>query len=206
MFSPLFKVLEERNSAINGRIRVIRSLGLGIYIQVENLTQSGGVVYNVWKTTLRKIKRKKDEVEDCLILGLGGGSAASLVKNYWPKAKITGVDIDPVMIELGKKYLGLTKVKVVIEDAEGFVRKDKKKFDLILIDTYTGDEFPKEFEKEEFLKQIKKKLKKEGMAIFNRLYYGEKRKEAMRFGESLEKVFSKVERVFPEANILFIVS
>jgi len=166
---------------------------------VEGLTQSGGVVSDVWRTTLWKIKKFK--IKNCLILGLGGGSAALLVKRFWSDAKITGVDIDPVMVELGKKYLGLKKVRVVIKDAEDFIKKTKRKFDLILVDTYVGYEYPEKFEKDEFAYSVKKCLNKGGIAIFNRLYSGEKRAAVLRFGRRLEKIFSKVDFVYPEANL-----
>ena len=38
------KVLEKKKSKINGEIKVVKTLGLGTYIQVNGLTQSGGVV------------------------------------------------------------------------------------------------------------------------------------------------------------------
>ncbi|MFH1863767.1 MAG: hypothetical protein ABIJ85_02580, partial [bacterium] len=107
------KILEERKSKYNGDIKVVKSLGYGTYIQVEGLTQSGGVVTDVWRTTLKKLRTK--EIKNCLILGLGGGSAAKLVRKYWPDCKIIGVDIDPVMAELGKKYLGLGQIRMEIE-------------------------------------------------------------------------------------------
>src|SRR3989344_9616764 len=113
------KILEEVTSPINGKIQVVRSLGLGNYIQVEGLTQSGGVVNEVWKTTLWKLKNKRTkELKNCLILGLGGGSAAKLVRKFWTDAKITGIEIDPIMVNLGKKYLKLDAagVDVIIDD------------------------------------------------------------------------------------------
>lgn len=201
------KVLEEVTSPVNGKIRVVKSLGLGTYIQVENLTQSGGVTYNVWKQTIKKIHRSLITNHNSLILGLGGGSAAKLVRKYWPQAKIVGVDIDPVMVEMGKKYLGLKGIEVFIEDAEKFLKKHeevKRKYDLILIDTYLGYEYPKKFEEEAFLREVKTQTGKGGIAIFNRLYMADKRKAAVKFGEKLEKIFPKVERYFPEANIMFI--
>lgn len=200
------KVIEEVDSPINGKIRVVKSLGFGTYIQVDNLTQSGGVVYEVWWNTLRKITHYPLSINHCLILGLGGGSAAKLVKKFWPEAKITGVDIDPVMVELGKKYLGLSKINVVIEDAKKFVTNCKEKYDLVLVDTYLGDKYPKKFESDEFLKSVRRLLFNGGIAVFNRLYFGEKRPKAVKFGKKLEKVFGKVEYVYPEANIMFIAS
>ena len=38
-FSLTNKILEEVESGINGKIKVVKSLGLGTYIQVEGLTQ-----------------------------------------------------------------------------------------------------------------------------------------------------------------------
>ena len=82
----------------------------------------------------------------------------------------------------------------------------KKKFDLILVDLYVGDEFPKKFETKNYIQRIRSVLAHNGIAIFNRLYYGEKRSQAMRFGNKLEKMFKNVEYFYPEANLMFICS
>lgn len=205
------KVLEQVESPINGKIQVVRSLGLGTYIQVDGLTQSGGVVSDVWRTVFKKISHQSSTINHCLILGLGAGSAAKLVRKFWPKAKITGVEIDPIMVKLGKKYLKLDKVgvDVVIEDAEKYVSATSSQltansFDLILVDLYIGYDVPVQFTQENFIKRILSLLTSEGIAVFNRLYFSEKRKEAEKFGEKLEKIFSKVERIFPEANVMFV--
>ena len=193
------KILEERKSKYTGDVKVVRSLGFGTYLQVGGITQSGGVVEEIWKKTLRFVNRKSYIVNRCLILGLGGGTVARLIKEYWPEAKITGVEIDPVMIELGTKYLGLKRNEIEIEigDAYNF---DSKGFGLVVVDVYCGDKFPKKFENEKFLK----KLTKNKLVIFNRLYFGEKRKEAVRFGNKLEKIFSKIEWFYPQANLMFL--
>ena len=206
--------VEEVDSPMNGKLVVMRNFAWGTYIQINKLTQSGGVVKAVWKTTLKKIGHQA--INHCLILGLGGGSAAQLVRKNWPEAKIVGVEIDPLMIELGAKYLelGTSAVDIKIEDAFRFVKKESKqslplrggKYDLILVDTYVGDEFPRKFESEDFLKLVKKLLSQRGIVIFNRLYYGEKRKEALKMLKKLEKVFPGVEAVYPEANVMFVCS
>ena len=201
------KIIEEVHSPINGKIEVVKSLGFGTYIKVEGLTQSGGVVYDVWKSTLKEVKKEKPEITKSLILGLGGGSAAKLVKKYWLKAKIIGVDIDPVMIRLGKKYLGLQDIEIREEDADKFIRKELAggiKYDLILIDMYIGDKVPQKFQADKFTKAIHRLLSEDGLAIFNRLYYGEKRPEAVKFGNRLESLFSNVDYVYPEANLMLV--
>ena len=207
------KVLEEVESPINGKISVIKSLAFGTYIQVSGLTQSGGIIKSIWNKTLKNVKGKRREVKNCLILGLGGGSIVEVVTKYWSEAKIVAVDIDPIMVELGKKFLGLEDrgIEIVIGDAYEFLSqndksKSKKKFDLILVDLYVGDEFPKKFETKNYIQRIRSVLAHNGIAIFNRLYYGEKRSQAMRFGNKLEKMFKNVEYFYPEANLMFICS
>lgn len=64
------KIFEERRSKFNGNLRVVKSFGLGIYIQANGLTQSGGIVEKFWDQTLRKIKNEKPK--NVLVLGLGG--------------------------------------------------------------------------------------------------------------------------------------
>lgn len=212
------KVLEEVESPINGKITVLKSLAFGTHFQVGGLTQSGGLVYEVWKTALKKVKSQKFQIKSCLILGLGGGSAALLVRRFWPIAEITGVDIDPTMIELGKKYLNLegTRAGAIEADAAEYCDKEatllrksyggQGKYDLILVDIYVGDESPKHVQTEEFVRNVEALLEEEGIAVFNRLYYGEKRPEAEKFGKKLEKVFSNVSPIYPEANVMFVCS
>jgi len=189
--------LEERKSKYNGELRVVKTLGLGTYIQANGLTQSGGIVETIWKQTLRKIQDSRFKIHDVLILGLGGGTAAKFIRRYWPEARITGVEIDPIMIELGRKYLGLKDVQIKMQDAYNF---DTGGYDLVVADLYHGDKFPKKFENEKFLK----KLRKNKLVIINRLYFGDKRKEAVKFGEKLRKIFDKVEYFYPEVNAVFI--
>jgi spermidine synthase len=203
------QVLEKTSSPTNKNIEVVRSLAFGTYIQVDGLTQSGGVLRGIWKQTLKKVKSQKSKVKSCLILGLGGGSLALLLNKVYPEAKITGVDIDPKIVKLGKNYLKLDteKVNVVISDAMKFVKKEKKakkKYDLILTDLYVGYEYPREFESENYMRLVGSLLADNGVAVFNRLYFGDKRSEAIKFGNKLEKMFSKVDIFYPQANIMFI--
>ena len=89
-----YKILEEKKSKYNGSLKVIRAIGLGTYIQAENLTQSGGIIESMWRSTLRTVHRSLFTVHNVLILGLGGGTIVKLIHKNWPNAKITGIDID----------------------------------------------------------------------------------------------------------------
>lgn len=192
------KILEIRESKYNGEIKVKRTFGIGTYIQAGGITQSGGVVKTIWKTALKKIKKEKrithSVVKNCLILGLGGGTVAGLIRKKFPNAKITGVEIDSVMVEMGKKYLNLGKydVDIKIADARKFYVGN---YDLVIVDTYLGDKY---------IDLVKLNLSKSAVVIFNRLYLKDKREVVDKFEKKLKKVFSSVEVVRPLVNVVFI--
>lgn len=199
--------MEERESKYNGHLKVSQGLGFGTYVQAEGLTQSGGIVGVIWKPTIKKVKSEKLIVKSCLILGLGGGTAAKYVRLFWPEAKIIGIDIDPIMVELGKKYLGLDEigVNIKIADAASFITI-RDRYDLIIVDLYNGEQFPEKFGNTEFLNKVKASITKDGIVVFNRTYYGDERPETVKFGNKLKKIFSKVEWFYPEANLMFLCS
>ena len=208
------KILEERKSKFNGNLRVVKTWGMGTYIQSDGLTQSGGIVETIWSRTLRKIHHSQSTVHNSLVLGLGGGTVVKLIRKNWPEAKITGVDIDPIMIGLGKKYLGLDEYEVDIKigDALAFSEELKvkksaslrvEKFDLVIVDLYNGDQFPKKFETNNYIHLVRLNLTSSGIAVFNRPYFDDEKREADEFGKKLEKTFEKVEWFYPEANLMF---
>lgn len=198
------KILEVAQSPINGRLVAIKDLAWGVHIQANGVTQSGGVAEYVWKYTLKQ--NAKYDIQNTLILGLGGGSIAKIVRKNWPNARIVGVDIDPIIVRFGEDYMNLKKydVEIHIEDAEKFVKREKRTFDLICVDMYQGDKFPEKFRSEEFIAKVKSLVSENGIAIFNRLYGGDYRKSANQMLKKLEKVFSEVNPVYPEANVMFV--
>lgn len=198
------KVLIKKRSKYNGMLTVRSDLTWGTYIQTGLLTQSGGVARLVWETTLGTLKDEK--FKNILVLGLAGGGVAKILRKQWPKAQITGVEIDPLMVELGEKYMKLKKYNVDthIVDAREFLKNNNEKYDLILVDMYVGEHIPEMFTRKGFVKDIKTHLSKSGVAVFNRLYYDEKRKLAMQFLKVLEGQFKSVDPVYPEANVMFV--
>ncbi len=198
--------METRNSDYNGKLEVWRDLAWGAYIMAGNITQSGGVAKKVWQSTLEHVKNEDALVKNCLILGLGGGSIANIVNKNWPQASITGVEIDSQMVALGKKYLGLDtkKVEIICQDASEFIKSHKKKYDLVCVDMYVGTDVPGKFASQEFVEKAKSLVVPDGIIIFNRTYYDEKRKEALAFEKVLLASRFRVERFFPEANLMFI--
>ena len=203
------RVLEEVESPINGKLTVVRDLIFGTYIKGGGLPQSGGLAEKIWRPPLKRVKRIKPSIESCLVLGLGGGGIVKLLKKHWPEVKILGIEIVPIMISFGKKYLGLdeTDLEIIMEDAYkycGKLAKTKRKFDLICVDVYVGRQVPEKFATEDFIKLVKKTVVTDGIAIFNRLYGKEDRAQAESLHRKLIHAFRKVTPLYPEANVMFV--
>lgn len=205
------KILEI-DSKINKKIRVYKWLG-DYLVKTGEITQSGGFVKDIWekgvKETQKILKRKNiNQGFTILILGLGCGTLAKILSKKFPQAEIYGVEIDKSFIDIGKKFFSLAEIsnlKIIIGDAEEIVKKiarGKKKFFLIFLDCYVGDNFPKKLEKESFLTLLRRILKREGVLIINRLYYKEKIKETDLFIKKLKIVFPFFQKLKYWSNLL----
>lgn len=195
-------IVEEFKSEYSKRLIVkkIWDWGWHYYVTTGVLTQSGGLINDLWKPLISNIQYP---ISNCLILGLATGTLASIIAKKYKGVKITGIEIDPVMIKIGKKYFDLDKIpnlEILNIDANEY--KFNKKFDLTLIDLYLGDKPPEFIYTDKFLKKIKKVSKR---AIFNHLFYDDKKKkDAEKLIEKLGKYFKviKLHRVL--TNIMII--
>ena len=221
------KLLEKTKSPINGEITIYSLFG-SPRMQIGGLLQSGGVVADIWKKGIKAATSKQLPAASILILGLGCGTAAKVFSQKWPKAEIVGVEIDLEVIKLGKKYFGLDKIpnlKIVCGDGiklaaryqkpEARIKKLKAgnwqletgsldKFDLIIVDLYLGEQIPEKSESLIFLRKLKSLLSKNGIVIFNRIFWDTHKKSAKLFVQKTEKVFKEVKLVRTVANLLVI--
>lgn len=134
-------------------------------------------------------------VDRVLMLGYGGGSVTEYFRHYHKNLDVDGVEIDPVVIEMAKRYF-LVKPdqnnRIHIQDAREFVNQTKKKYDLVFTDAFGGGFVPKHLVTIEFFKEIKSILSDDGCIVTN-LYDDSLHK---RFLAAYEKLFQVVD-VYP---------
>lgn len=107
---------------------------------------------------------------DILVLGLGGGAIPSVLSGIYPSAKIDIVDIDPEMPEIAKEYFNFSvsrNVRVFIDDAFLFMLQTRRKYDVICLDTYCADQFPRTVDNPDFLIRASGILKSGGVVAAN---------------------------------------
>ena len=100
----------------------------------EQIMKKFSIPYEIYKNY-----HKGEAPKKVLILGAGTGNDAVVALQNGAK-EITAVDIDPVILELGKKYnmakpYDDKKVRTVVDDARHFIKSTKEKYDLIILGT-----------------------------------------------------------------------
>ncbi|CAJ1446706.1 unnamed protein product [Effrenium voratum] len=93
--------------------------------------------------TLASVYLRNSSGEDAprvLILGLGGGTVARLLRRLKPEAILVGVEMDGEVIAAAKEFFDLEalQVEVVHQDGLAFLREEKRHFDLIIDDIFVG--------------------------------------------------------------------
>ena len=102
-----------------------------------------------------------DEVQECyhafanecvtrtcnrvLIIGNAAGTTARALSVLYPGARVDGVELDPVVSELGREYLGEGAVRglhVVAADGRAYLTTTAQRYDLIVVDAYRQTYIP----------------------------------------------------------------
>lgn len=75
-----------------------------------------------------------------LVLGLGGGSAARLVRAVAPAARIVGVEQSAEVIRAARRWFELDSldVEVVHDDARRYLSRCRRSFDVVIEDVFIG--------------------------------------------------------------------
>jgi spermidine synthase len=105
-----------------------------------------------------------------LVIGLGGGA---VTKRYWhdyPGVLVDSVEIDPVVVDVAKRYFGLPedpRLRVFAQDGRRFVQTATEKYDIVVIDAYYADSLPFHLTTQEFFREVKSKMAPDGVVVYN---------------------------------------
>ncbi len=135
-----------------------------------------------------------------LFLGVAGGTALKQLATVYPTAEITGVELDPAVIDVARRYFGLAdepNVKLVAEDARWYLGADKQIYDIIALDLYVTGHVPFFTTTREFFELARARLAPDGILMMNVLVLSERLRD-----ELLGPFIRTVRAVFPSAFLI----
>lgn len=168
----------ETSSNINAKI-VVQDINGHRNVIVNGIQQTGAYVESIFFKGFRSFHLLElPNIQNILVLGIGGGYVIKTLLHAYPDARITAVDIDQKIIDIATHYFALpssTRLTYICKNAESFVKQSGKNslFDLIIVDLYIGDDVPDFLQKPPFYNDLRQRLTAQGHVFIN--YQGTKR-------------------------------
>lgn len=124
-----------------------------------------------------------------LILGLGAGSQVKLYNKIYKVKIITGVEIDPLIIDLGKKFFDLNapNLKTVNGDICSFLDTTPEIYSLIILDAFKENIFEENCQSPAFFRKVRGHLAPAGVFLVNKVLKDSSNRE---IEKELKKIFN----------------
>lgn len=185
--------IEKRRGSVNPYLEVIQFRGSHI-LNAQTVNYSFGGLQLVFESLFNKIKIDQYDFKNVLILGMGGGTIISLLRDkYGKNYPITALEKDKVIIELAGTYFKIKTYQdlhIVCGDAFEYVSKTNKKYDLIISDLFIESNVPDIFASIHYLKCLKRIATENCCVIYNKMTQKSfHKKEFVSLCENFELVF-----------------
>lgn len=136
------------------------------------------------------------DVKSLAIVGLAAGTTAKEAAAAFPDVQIDGIEIDPVIVDIGRKYFDMNEpnLNVIIQDGRWALANSSKKYDVISIDAYRPPYIPYSLTTQEFFQVVYNHLSENGVMVIN---VG----RAPQDRRMIDSLYATVRTIFPTAYI-----
>jgi spermidine synthase len=182
-------VIEKGITALGQSYEVNFENGVKV-LNSENTNYSFGSLHQIMLKGIDEVLRTL-QPKSVLMLGLGAGSAISILKQKCPyEFKLKAIEIDEELIALARKHFNLDEMnaEVVNMDARLAIKDmPSASFDLIIDDVFWDNQVPAFCKEETYLKDNARLLTANG--VYMRNIMAESRIDSKFYEENLSKVF-----------------
>jgi spermidine synthase len=136
----------------------------------QSLVTGGPWDYFLIADSFRPAQATEPEPKVVAILGLAGGTAArQYTAAFGSGVEITGVEIDPEILDVAHRYFHLDEPNVhpVVDDARYWLNTHAGQYDVIMVDAYRQPYIPFHLTTREFFGEVRGHLKPGGVAVVN---------------------------------------
>jgi spermidine synthase len=174
------KLLYEKESAyhyiqvvqVDTKTELILNEGQAVHsiYDSQSLVTGGPWDYFLIADSFRPAQTTEPAPKDVAILGLAGGTAArQYTAAFGSGVNITGVEIDPEILNVAKKYFHLDEPNVhpVVEDARYWLDTHAGQYDVVVVDAYRQPYIPFHLTTREFFSEVRGHLRPGGVTVVN---------------------------------------
>jgi len=110
-----------------------------------------------------------DQVDSLCLIGLAAGTISKQYTAVFGPIPIDGVEIDPQIVRVGRKYFDMNEpnLNVVVADGRAFLAHTDRRYDVVGIDAYRLPYIPWHLTTVEFFQQVRDHLTGEGVVAIN---------------------------------------
>jgi len=136
----------------------------------QSLLTGGPWDYMVIADSFRPAQATEPEPKSVAILGLAGGTAArQYTAAFGQQVQVTGVEIDPAILDVAHRYFHLDSPNVhpVVADARYWLDTQAGKYDVMALDAYQQPYIPFHLTTREFFSSVRDHLNPGGAVVVN---------------------------------------
>ncbi|MFL5696162.1 MAG: spermidine synthase [Ktedonobacteraceae bacterium] len=128
------------------------------------------------------------------IIGLAAGTIAHQFTKVYGPVPIDGVEIDPAIVNVGRKYFDMneTNLHVYVQDGRTFVDTTAARYDLVAIDAFQQPYIPFQLTTREFFTTIRSHLSSTGVVVLNTAHTTHDYRLVQAFINTMSQVFPSV--------------
>ncbi|HEX9037029.1 MAG TPA: fused MFS/spermidine synthase [Ktedonobacterales bacterium] len=128
------------------------------------------------------------------IVGLAAGTVAKQYTDVYGPVPIDGVEIDPAIVEVGRKYFAMTEpnLRVTIADGRTFMRFSRATYDVVALDAYKPPYIPFQLTTREFFQETRARMAPDGVLYVNAAHVGHDYRLVQAFVNTLSLVFPSI--------------
>ncbi len=196
------------SSIFSDVIEVVETFG-NRKLLVNGITQSGRYPQLLFRSGVKRLYTwHQGPMRRILVFGIGGGDVFRLLRTFYSKAHITGVDIDAEILHVAKTYFdigNISRTTYRIADAKSFVKNStlNGRYDCVVVDLYIGNTVPDFVGSRRFLVNISRLLRPGGSVMFNYFSYSHQKEVKQDLLILLRSLFSEVDMQSNHKNIFY---
>lgn len=193
------KILYEKTSAFHS-VKVIEN-EIGRFLHYKDTYQAGFINTDFYKGNLPYINYflipylMNPNIEKILLIGMGSGKIINDYEFLFDKlSTVDVVDLEENISEIAQTFFDFKKspnFNFILQDGITYLRNNKKKYDLIVVDVANNDGIDLRFLSEEYFAAIKKSLKKTGIFVSNMCASPDLKNKKNRFIKEFFPIYQK---------------